>query len=106
MMTTERIHLFSNGTQYMDWTFNNCDKCALAGDPSEPGSSSCDLFEAICDAGADDGTVSAEIAARLGYSPIRYVWRCPEFTKDVPPALAQKRELEALATWNAWASGR
>lgn len=102
-MAEQRIHLFANGTQYLDWTCNNCDKCGKAGDPSEAGSSPCELFEAIHDAAADDGTVTPEIAARLGYTAERYVWPCPEFTREVPAALERQRALAALAAWNEWA---
>lgn len=87
---TDRIHLFANGTQYMDWTANNCDRCTKAGDPSESGSSTCPLFEAIYDAAADDGTVSAEVARRLGTSAddTRYVWRC--LASELKPDVAEQ----------------
>jgi hypothetical protein len=102
-MSEQRIHIFSNGTQAMDWFASNCEQCALAGDPSEAGSSHCELFEAIHDAGADDGSVTPEIARRMGYkaSELYYVWACPERTKTVPWAVANERELKRLAAWNA-----
>jgi hypothetical protein len=87
----------------MDWSANNCDKCGKAGDPSEAGSSSCELFEAIHDAAASDGTVSEEIAKRLGHNHEQYVWRCPEFTKDVPVDVIRLREIRRLEAWNEWA---
>lgn len=103
---SERIHLFSNGTQSMDWMASNCDRCTKAGDISERGSSKCELFEAIGDAGASDGRVSAEMAARLGYAETRYVWMCPELhLPGMARPLAEQRRLDlaALAAWNAGA---
>lgn len=72
---------FSNGTEYDCWTAHNCDGCALAGDPSVAGSSSCAIFEAIHDAAGDDGTVTLDIAERMGMSANKgyLYWRCPEF---------------------------
>lgn len=84
---SERHDVFANGTQYLDWTARNCDRCPLAGDPSEPGSSACDIFEAIHDAAADDGTVSTDIARRMGLldNEMAYTWACPEFGEVVEP---------------------
>jgi hypothetical protein len=105
---SERIYLFSNGTQYMDWTANNCDRCTKAGDPSEPGSSKCELFEAIHDAATEDGTVAHEIAKRIGLTDagLKYVWRCPELhlpTMPVPLADRIRADIERLEAWNTWA---
>lgn len=109
MTTEQRIHLFSNGTQYMDWSANNCDRCTKAGDASEPGSSKCPLFEAIHDAAADDGTVTLEVATRLGTSvdETRYTWRCPELhLSGMARPLAEQMRIdrEKLAAWNQWAT--
>ena len=105
-MTNERIPLFSTGTQSMDWMANNCDRCTKAGDISERGSSKCELFEALGDAGADDGTVSPEIAQRIGRTSAgtRYVWQCPELhLPGMAHPLAEQRRIdrEKLAAWNA-----
>jgi hypothetical protein len=77
---SDQVYLFANGTQYMDWSASNCDKCAKAGDPGEAGSSMCDLFEAIHDAACMDGTVTPAVATRLGkHHSLVHVWPCPEF---------------------------
>jgi hypothetical protein len=103
---SERIHLFSNGSQYLDWTANNCDRCTKAGDPSEAGSSKCELFEAMHDAATDDGTVTPAIANRIGLldAGTRYVWACPELHLPGmarPLAEQRQRDRELLRAWNA-----
>lgn len=71
---------FANGMEYDCWTAYNCEGCALAGDASVAGSSSCDIFESIHDAAGDDGTIPLEIAERMALSEHRLslYWRCPE----------------------------
>lgn len=56
---------FTNATDYDCWSGQNCDRCKKAGDIEEPGSSSCEIFEAIHDAacGID---IPDEIALRFG----------------------------------------
>ena len=55
---SERVRAFGNGEAYRQWTYNNCRLCLSA--------PSCDLEEALASACVLDGTVSAEVAARLG----------------------------------------
>ena len=100
---SERIHLFANGTHAADWMAGNCDRCALSGDIGAAGSSHCELFEAIADAGADDGAVAPEIAKRMGYTEIAYTWRCLEFTTIQPFAVRRERELQKLQAWTTGA---
>lgn len=78
---TNDVYLFSNGLQYADWSANNCDRCAKAGDPGEAGSSQCEIFEAIHDAAMDDGSVTNDIARRSGFLEglHAYVWPCREY---------------------------
>lgn len=72
-----KVFGFSNGTEYDIWTGRNCEGCALAGDPSEAGSSRCAIFEAIHD--TTDGCVPADIARRMGYRATAPHWgTCPE----------------------------
>ena len=70
---------FSSGTEYLDWMAYNCDCCTKGGDPSESGSSECEIFEAIADAAGDDGVVDDQIAHRLGGDDFDSDVRCPEF---------------------------
>lgn len=86
--TTERVRLFSNGTQYMDWTCNNCDRCAKQAEPdSSLDEVACEIERAMIWALLDDGTVDEGIAKRCGYDPDAYSWPCPE--RDPPWAKCQ-----------------
>ncbi len=71
---------FSNGSQAADWFGSNCDRCVKSGDAGEAGSSACTIFEAIHDAASEDGTVSPEMAERMGLieNKGKYVWMCNE----------------------------
>lgn len=76
---TDRIYLFSNGTQFMDWDARNCSKCdRLTWDKDGNPVTSCKLYHAIADAACDDGSVTPEMAQRLGYTSGAYTWDCPE----------------------------
>lgn len=71
---------FSNASVYCGWTYHNCDRCTKAGDAGIPGSSSCDIFEAIHDA-AGGIDIPDEVALRFGeIDDERFsAWRdCPE----------------------------
>jgi|GEM_PF-3873415 len=72
MTTTERIHPFSNGCQFGDWDDANCCRCVRYDD--------CDICRALTEAMCGDGTVSAEIARRMGYFAREgaYNWPCGE----------------------------
>lgn len=77
---TTRVWTFSNGTEFDVWSERNCERCSKMYDP-ETLESLCDLEVAIFEAGAGDGTVSKEIADRLGWKPndVGHDGRCPEF---------------------------
>lgn len=81
-MSEERIYVFSCGSQYDDWTSSNCDRCTKGWrvvNPDEP--MACDIQEALLVACFEDGTVSPEVAARMGVSEAtkgRYNWCCGE----------------------------
>lgn len=65
---SEPIIPFSNGTERMEWDNANCCRCGL--DPWQDEGrhfGRCDIFDALSEAGIGDGTVSAEIADRMGY---------------------------------------
>jgi hypothetical protein len=74
-LRTGRISPFYNGTQYLDWQDANCCHCKKY--TGENGA--CEINDAISLAACGDGTVSAEIAERMGYSnPLAYCWKCLE----------------------------
>ncbi len=83
---SDRIRIFSNGSQYADWKASNCHRCTkFSGYDSLP---TCDIDMSLGLANVNDGTVSQEIATRAGYDPDRYVWPCGEVEW-----IAEKREM-------------
>ena len=71
-MSDDRVHVFSNGTEYEIWRGWNCDECTKSWE--------CPIEDAIIFASGGDGLISREIAVRMGrvederdYAPI-----CPE----------------------------
>lgn len=83
-MSDEKVKPFSNGTEYLDWTFGNCERCAksvLVTDPSGTELPTCEIEYAIMEASISDGEISAEIAERMGQTanPMAYTWPCGEF---------------------------
>ena len=95
-MTDERYHPFANGCQFMDWQENNCCNCtkfSFALDPvtdkTRPPLNEeqlCQIELAIYDGHWGDGSLSADIARRMGYllpdgsdRALEYGWRCTEF---------------------------
>lgn len=75
----DRVHLFSNGDEWRRWQSVNCERCVKNYDYATQ-QYHCDLYEAIDDAGASDGTISPGIAERLQVkSPSEeFPWRCGE----------------------------
>jgi len=83
-MNQERVAIFANGCQRMDWEDLNCCRCAKRGYTPE-GWFTCGIEAAVSAAAVDDGTVSARIAQRMGYTdPPVYSWECSEFKEVVP----------------------
>ncbi len=73
------VHPFSNGTQYGDWTEANCDTCSKRADRDHPPETCpCDIEQALLYAYVGTGTISADIADRMGRSEGRYNWPCKE----------------------------
>jgi len=71
---TDRIYIFSNGSQYADWQASNCHRCKKF-----PWTlPDCDIDIALAEAYLNNGKVSQEIANRAGYDPDKYVWPCSE----------------------------
>lgn len=72
--TAEGIRPFANGTQFLDWETNNCDRCER--DPAV-----CEVSVALTVACFGDGLVSFEVAKRMGctdYGDDHYTWPCLE----------------------------
>ena len=85
---SDKVYIFSNGTQFMDWQSSNCERCkkstfndASIGVNDLP---KCEIEYALMYALMDDGTVTEEIKKRSGYESSRYVWPCneTEWTKE------------------------
>lgn len=76
---SERIRPFSSGSQYGDWKSSNCARCKKF-DPNCARPEACEIDYAVGVAYLDDGTVSVEIARRMGYCENhgKYLWMCPE----------------------------
>lgn len=75
---SERIHIFSCGTQYSDWVASNCERCKKY---NPDGIGNCDIDNALLIAYFDDGKVCTEIAKRAGLTEQAqgsYVWVCGE----------------------------
>jgi hypothetical protein len=80
MTAEDRVSPFSNGSQHVDWTSSNCDRCTKAYDEANQ-VYRCTIQEAIDRAGLIDGDVDEATAARMGITPEtkgRYVWKCAE----------------------------
>ena len=69
---------FSTGTQYLDWTDRNCERCTKY-DPIEF-QGNCEIDGALGLALIGHGEVSDEIATRMGYDDNAnyFTWDCPE----------------------------
>ena len=75
---SEPVHVFSNGDEYRAFVVHNCDHCTLCDRRGFPGE--CEIDGALGIALFGDGTVTAEIAQRMGRTdnPGALVWDCPE----------------------------
>lgn len=61
MTPLDRVHPFSNGSEFSEWTARNCDRCLRRGDTG----TECVLELALVRAYFGDGSVSADEARRL-----------------------------------------
>lgn len=78
-----RRYAFSCGTQDIDWTDRNCNRCKVYDEAAvhrPPYSCGCAIADALQAAFWDDGSVSSEIARRMGLldHDEDYCWDCPE----------------------------
>ncbi len=93
----ERVIIFSNGTQYMQWNARNCDRCSkVTFNKFHEPVSTCPLWNAIADSMCDDGDFTPEMAKRLGHKSGAYTWDCPERNADTDAAEWDRREREAI----------
>lgn len=60
---SSRIRPFSNGSEFADWVERNCENCAKH-NLNYP---ECDIDIALTESYFGDGTISKEIALRMGY---------------------------------------
>lgn len=58
--SAKRVRPFSNGTEFDMWTAANCERCMRYGE--------CEIDAALSEAFYGDGTIPADIAARMGKS--------------------------------------
>ncbi len=78
-MSDTAIRPFSSGTQFGAWRERNCEGCKLYNEDVFDGQ--CQIDEALGLAYMGGGTVTAEIAQRMGYEdvvPGPWTWDCPE----------------------------
>lgn len=72
MVTVQRFTPFSSVPQFDNWQAANCHRCTKEGE--------CPVLGALWLAFVTNGTVSADIARRMGYigNEAADVWTCPE----------------------------
>ena len=105
---SEGVRPFGNGTEFMAWTERNCDRCGkgmLYDEDTEAVEFRCPVEEALHGADADDGSMSTEMAARMGYPEIAYghpsgvrywTWDCPECSEYPPEETPEYVKMAAL----------
>lgn len=85
MQADERKRPFHSGSQFADWQDRNCGRCWKFDIEAAFDESKCEIDAALGDAMFGDGTVSAEIALRMGFTdPVSYTWVCPEREEEEP----------------------
>ena len=90
MADQEHVRPFSCGSQYGDWRDRNCFRCVKSYEHAEPkpkdGMGPCVIDNAVGIAYIGSGSVTPEIAKRMGYTGENegaYGWDCPE--RDLVP---------------------
>ena len=78
-MSEEKHYPFHCGTQALDWQMSNCERCKKF-EPNKYQDSGCDIVDALNRAFFEDGSVTEEIAKRMGAIENKFalVWMCPE----------------------------
>lgn len=80
----EKIHPFSNGTEFMMWRDVNCSVCAKDcpfDDETGYGEPLCDIETALAFAAVDDGMVNKDIADRANLPFVGTIEKCSEFVE-------------------------
>lgn len=97
MSENAKVRPFSNGSQFADWTASNCERCAKGAPIGSAEWPTCPIEYALAYACIDDGTITQEIADRMGYehSTARYVWMCCEWLPSDAWKEEWKRKHEA-----------
>lgn len=74
------VRPFSNGIQFAEWQFRNCDQCSKRYD-EDTRNHFCDIERALSEAYVGDGTVSESIGTRMGaiHYRGRFNWPCLEW---------------------------
>ena len=78
----DRVRPFSCGSEYADWQWRNCDRCAKRYDDKVL-RFRCDLEEALGSGYIGDGTVGVEFVDRIGRSGFDLAARCREWEGEV-----------------------
>lgn len=79
----DKVYLFANGSQYIDWSASNCERCAKSvneWDDSGEAWPTCELEAAIFESQFGDGSFDPDIARRIQppEHTDRYNWPCGE----------------------------
>ena len=61
----QEFSVFSNGSEYRDWTARNCDRCSVCG-PRDFGPSKCALETALSMASMLDGNIPVSLGVEFG----------------------------------------
>ncbi len=83
-MSKQLYRPFSNGTQFQDWNYANCERCVKSDAATKDGQSKCEIFNALWNTYLGSGDISEDIAKRMGYleedgeETGRYCWPCNE----------------------------
>ncbi len=95
MSDTERVHIWSNGTEFDIWESNNCCKCIKRDAMTTWGV--CELRDAISMSMIEDCKFAPEIAARLGHAGEPWFWCSERRTDEEGPKPAALEMAEAGA---------
>lgn len=78
MLAAKTIRPFSNGSQFADWAASNCERCNKYCIHASKGA--CEIDFAVGMAYLADGSVTVDIAKRMGYldNTGEYNWQCNE----------------------------
>lgn len=102
-MGDEQVRPFSNGSQYGDWRDRNCYRCTKSYERMEPkpkdGMGPCAIDNAVGLAYIGSGSVTPEIAKRMGFEGGGvYGWDCPE-RELAPEKKEQAQDLGTLVVY-------